>query len=451
MTTLYTTRESPQQNEIGLLYSSDGGRTFSGPTTIWPTGWPFNSAPVAFSDGQLFIPFIRTDNVLTKHYASIQFATSNDGGATISKPQEIARWQLWPDEQRRMHSGYTAMDGDPVPQYAVDPSGSFKDRLYLVWSDQRLPQSHIMFSYSTNRGATWSAPAILASDRPVRGSQYQTSIAVNKDGVVLVSWYDRRNAKDNLGWQMRAATSLDGGETFSQSIAVSPNVANPSATALDIRDCCGGTSDQEHSLESMNFSVDPFFVSGGHTSGMAVDSDGTFFPTWLDNHTGIYQLWTAPVSVQGSTLKNGSSDLTDLQDVSKSVNLDLAKPQFDRSTGTLSVVAQLRNTSKDAIVGPLKVRVIDLKSGLGVPQISNSDNGQYGTGAIWDFSSLIPGGKLNSLAHSEPKTLTFHLSGLRSLGQGRDFNPELFLMDSRVYGKVQPAKTAEPKAATTSQ
>ena len=95
-------------------------------------------------------------------------------------------------------------------------------------------------------------------------------------------------------------------------------------------------------------------------------------------------------------------------------------PAFDRATGTLSMTAQLKNISKDIVEGPTEVRVLTLESEIGVPEITNADNGESGTGAVWDFSSQLLKGRLSSMALSTPKALTFRMSDLYPLGQGRD-------------------------------
>src|SRR5262249_34942421 len=141
----------------------------------------------------------------------------------------------------------------------------------------------------------------------------------NKDGVVLVTWLDRRESGDNLGWRVRAAASLDGGETFSASVPVasSPN-AYPPSTPWDV----GVSAYSSQSLVTISASIDQFYVAGGPTSGMAVDANGTFFPTWVDNRTGVPQLWTAPITVAGAAVKNGVAELGGLDNVSEHLKIE---------------------------------------------------------------------------------------------------------------------------------
>src|SRR5262249_56844730 len=58
-------------------------------------------------------------------------------------------------------------------------------------------------------------------DQLVNGPDNMTpTVAVNKDGVVCVNWYDRREFNDDLGWNIRLRCSLDGGDTWSPSTKV---------------------------------------------------------------------------------------------------------------------------------------------------------------------------------------------------------------------------------------
>jgi hypothetical protein len=206
-----------------------------------------------------------------------------------------------------------------------------------------------------------------------------------------------------------------------------------------------GSSDQDHSLVTIGVGLDPFYVSAGHTSGLAVDADGSFHPTWIDNHSGVPQIWTSSLRVEGKPSKNGAPYLAALEDVSKSVTVEFSKPQFDHATGKLTLSAQLLNTSKDTLEAPFKARVLTLESELGVAQIANADNGLNGTGAIWDFGSSLNGGKLASLKRSRPKTLVFHITDLRPVSQGKDFTSGVVSLNVRMFAKIHKAKKGKQK------
>ncbi|PWB78871.1 MAG: hypothetical protein C3F15_00665 [Holophagae bacterium] len=444
---------------LKLFRSLDGGATFLGPVSAqYPIGTEIAGVGTAavLSDGTFVVMFGLTKKDRQQNLeqeptvgpnGELYVISSKDGGETFGAASKITDWKF--DRQRS--------EGGMLGQLAADPgSEEFKDRLYAVYPAIVDDRIQIQFSFSADKGKTWSKPVVVNDDRsPEKGGEgpdhLLPSVAINADGVVLVTWYDRREAGDNLGWRLRAAASLDGGETFSASVPVTGVVNSyPQTIAWDLRG--GAMNDATTSLVTLGVYLDPFFVSGGHTSGLAVDADGSFHPTWTDNRTGIAQLWTAPIRVGGTVAKHGAADLAALDDISKSVTLKLGEVRFDRAAGTLSMAARLKNISGDTVEGPAKVRVITLESAVGVAEITNADNGERGTGAVWDFSSQLPEGGLPSMQLSAPKQLTFQLTDLRGLRPGKKFEAGVLTLDTRVLGKLlknEAPKTGEEKAPTT--
>jgi len=81
-----------------------------------------------------------------------------------------------------------------------------------------------MLSRSEDKGAHWSEPLPL-SEQPPEGAGYHAflpAVAVNKAGVVAVSWCDTRE-RDRIGkpaWDVRLRVSADGGQTWQPSVRV---------------------------------------------------------------------------------------------------------------------------------------------------------------------------------------------------------------------------------------
>jgi len=189
--------------------------------------------------------------------------------------------------------------------------------------------------------------------------------------------------------------------------------------------------------------VNNFFFSPGHTSGFVADAGGAFHPIWTDNRTGVSQLWTAAVSVQGDAIKNGARELADLDDVTKNVTMELSNTVFDRSKNVVTMKGRLRNTSKQTVLGPLKARVISLQSDVGAPAILDSANGMAGTGAIWDFSRSIKEDGLKPDETSTDQDLRFSLSDLRPLREGKRLRFGLVGFDVKILGHIQKSKTPD--------
>jgi hypothetical protein len=167
-----------------------------------------------------------------------------------------------------------------VSSLATDHSHSrFRGRMYAAWPDARIDRrTQVFFCYSDDGGHTWSPPAVVSENTGVlksgdRANNFMPVIAVNKMGVVGVCWYDRRDNPDNLGYWIRFSASLDGGQTWLPSARLSthPNLSDDK----DAR------------------------PNGGDTAGLAADDDGVFHPVWIDNRTGVHQMWTTTVTVIG--------------------------------------------------------------------------------------------------------------------------------------------------------
>jgi hypothetical protein len=199
--------------------------------------------------------------------AVLNVFVSYDGGKTLGLAGKIGdTYYDWRVPQLSM------------PALAVDRSrGPFRDRLYAVWPDARYDhRTQILFSSSKDRGRTWSPPTVVGDDAKEHGANdrannFMPVVAVNRSGVVGVSWYDRRDNPDNLGYYVRFAASVDGGKTWLPSARVS--------TAAHV------TTDDPKK-------------NSGDTAGLAADADGLFHPVWIDNRTGIPQMWTTTVNVR---------------------------------------------------------------------------------------------------------------------------------------------------------
>jgi hypothetical protein len=122
---------------------------------------------------------------------------------------------------------------------------------------------------------------VILSEQPDDGDNaygaYMPALAVNKEGIVAVTWYDRRGLPTKpgstppfhaAGCNVRLRVSLDGGQSWQPSVRVNEQAIQ--STIWDLRD----------------------------TAGLAADAAGTFHPVWIDDRTGTRQVWTAVVRVE---------------------------------------------------------------------------------------------------------------------------------------------------------
>jgi hypothetical protein len=439
---------------IALWRSLDNGVTFEGPI-VRSRDKPFAFHPansVVLSDGTLVCLVAeldfqkRNDGYGGSQYrkadvqnGTLKVLTSSDGGESLTPAVKIS------DMYEDWREGSTGL-----PSLAADAgSSAFKDRLYAVWADGRYGPTQILLSYSTDKGKTWSGPKLVSDAKRTNGEgpdSFMPVVAVNSDGVAGVMWYDKRDIPGGLGYNVRFAASLDGGETWQPSVLVSqsPKTFENRGT-LPIR---AGVWRGAEGVLSLNVRRYEWFA-GGHTAGLTADANGIFHPFWVDNRTGLSQIWTAPVVVRGEVAKNGSFELSQLNDVSPSTMLELMDCNYEKANNIVSCSARLKNTSKETLPGPLKMRVITLTSDLGTPRILNADNGESGAGAVWEFGEEIDNGWLKPGENSHNKLFRFQILYPQEFWQGNQFKSTFILMDVRVLaqpqgtvttGQVTPAK-----------
>jgi hypothetical protein len=125
----------------------------------------------------------------------------------------------------------------PTRGIGADPSlawdwngGPHNGRVYVVWTQRPKDTADtiIMFQYSDDNGATWSAAVRLGGDHAV-GSRFFPAIAVDQStGQVAVSWYNSGQARGtpNGDTQIWATFSQDGGARFAPDFRVSMGTSN---------------------------------------------------------------------------------------------------------------------------------------------------------------------------------------------------------------------------------
>jgi hypothetical protein len=288
---------SPHATSDYIIYrSSDGGRSFTGPGRRAAFGsvqsTAIGNAVVSSSGTVVGVHAQVAGPSAVNQDASIHAAWSTDGGASIEGASRIDGYLAGGERK-----GAVAGNANSEPVLAIDASGGrFRDRLYVAWPDRRTGRSRILFSWSSDEGRTWAPPGVI-DDGPAgdRTDSFMPQVAVNRDGVVGVTWYDRRDRPDNLGWHVRFAASLDGGLTFGESVKVSEHGASfPPGTSRALRPM----PDRPTEWEQVEAGRNSFRFMGGDTAGLAADAAGLFHAVWVDNHTGVPQVWTAAVTVR---------------------------------------------------------------------------------------------------------------------------------------------------------
>ena len=395
---------------VGVFRSDDDGRTFTGPVDA-ASGkrvLGINTAKniVLLSDGTLALPYtdFEYDEAKAKnaHSSNIWIVTSADGAVTFSQPAKVGVQEINPDPKAPLFQFW--------PSLAVDTTGAFKDRLYMVWTDYRSGAYRLVFSYSSDRGKTWSSARPIVDDVPSWVSQYQPELAVNKDGVLAITWFDTRNASnhENKEYDEYFAASADGGETFTAPVRVSDQTSvrvgkgnmELQGSHFDLQLPSG----EEQSLVIF-LSGGSRWPAGGEYLQMAADDRGVFHPVWADARTGTFQIQTAAITVTkphsedkegaGKAEHSGAPPANVRSSLYKKVELVFDPISFEPSTGILDVPTRLKNLTSERIYGPITLEVLKFGSGMGgefkeyAPTILNAANHKEGAGATFDYSPAL--------------------------------------------------------------
>lgn len=415
-------KQSDRRQRTIVFRSSDLGRTFESvviPSLTEKSYSMGQSNGVVTSDGTFVTAYIELDDptsirVLTRSNArnanaSLRVVVSNTGGESFADSVVATR----------VH-GTVVPTGSTIPSMDIDrSSGKFRDRIYLVWADYRSGRGQVLLTHSSDKGKTWSRPSIVSDDWAwgsgrIGPDNILPAVAVNRDGVVGVSWYDRRDSVDNIGYKLRFSASVDGGESFLPSVAVSekPAVYNHGYTTSRSIVSGGNAASGDLSIQ-----IVPMIWSGD-TAGLAADANGFFHPLWVDNRNGTMQLWTASIRVDAKTSPNGDPYLDHLDDISPKCGIDILRSKTDWDTGVVTFEAYLVNTSKEDIFGPVKLLGLETESEFGRIVPLNPD-ATFASGTIWEMSDLLPNRRLKPGERSSAKLMQFRILNISKLDVSR--------------------------------
>jgi hypothetical protein len=241
-----TDRDSATQ--IMFAHSTDGGLTWSAPVAVSPRK-PRTSLDTTFGqsfplaaagpDGTLYV--VWHDGPMR----AIGFARSSDGGATFT----AARYPITgnPPHGSAKASGNevyhvlkNTFRAETYPTMAVDNSSSPRSGwIYLAWAAGVSP--NVYFVRSSDRGETWSSPAIIHSD--TTNDQWWPWLSVDRTtGDIAVMYSDSRDDPQNILVDQYVSYSSDGGATWHDrraTDAMSDFRANPFAQGVFAGDYSG--------------------------------------------------------------------------------------------------------------------------------------------------------------------------------------------------------------------
>jgi hypothetical protein len=157
---------------------------------------------------------------------------------------------------------------------AIDTTnGPHRGWIYIVTGQKDLAPAgtdpDIILYRSADDGLTWSPGIRVNQDALNNGkTQYFPNIHIDKFGAVNIIFYDdRTTTNDSTG--VFLARSLDGGTTW-----------------------------KEYEISDHHFEPAPIGGLGQGYQGDVIDltsNDSKILTVWMDNSTGVYQIWTVPI------------------------------------------------------------------------------------------------------------------------------------------------------------
>ncbi|HZY92091.1 MAG TPA: PEGA domain-containing protein [Thermoplasmata archaeon] len=214
----YVTYNDDVNSTLDLQNSTDGGRTWSPPVQLAPTGGsPLGTEVVVDPSGGVDVSWVDVGT------GAIYFVRSTDHGATFTTALEV--------ESALSGSSSPAPDSFrayTLPALGVDayPGNAYTGALFLVWqngSGGLAGNPKVSLAMSLDNGSTWSSPIQVNSD--TQPQDYQPSVAVGPDGTVYVDWYAVNHVSGH--YRLAGALSHNGGRSFDRQFNVSDSDSYP--------------------------------------------------------------------------------------------------------------------------------------------------------------------------------------------------------------------------------
>ncbi|MEI7897352.1 MAG: T9SS type A sorting domain-containing protein, partial [bacterium] len=200
----------------------------------------------------------------------VGFGASEDGGATWTVLENAFNMS----GISGVLPGKNNIRVNSLPVITVDTTtGPRKGWIYIVTCQKGLSPAgsdpDIVMYRSADRGHTWSSGIRVNQDPLNNGkTQFFPAVHVDKTGAIDIIFYDDRNTStDSAG--VFLARSQDGGDNW-----------------------------HEYEISDHNFMPKPIGGLGQGYQGDNIDITSTttkLWPVWMDNSSGIYQVWTVPI------------------------------------------------------------------------------------------------------------------------------------------------------------
>ncbi|MCU0342908.1 MAG: T9SS type A sorting domain-containing protein, partial [Ignavibacterium sp.] len=265
---------------IGFSYSNDGAQNWTPSAELSNLNRRRAGGEIAIGpNNEVYICWAEITSVSPFTEVNVGFASSSNGGSSWNINENAFPMNgivgIIPEKQSIRVNG--------LPRIAVDLSNtSTRGTIYIVTSQKNLSPAgsdpDIILRKSTDGGLNWSNGIRVNQDALSNGKyQFFPGITIDQFGGVNIIFYDDRNTtSDSSG--VFLARSTDAGNTWT-----------------------------EYEISDKNFM--PIAIGGLGQGYMGDNIDITsvgnkLFPVWMDNRTGIFQMWSVPIEIQSVGVEN---------------------------------------------------------------------------------------------------------------------------------------------------
>lgn len=271
-------------------FTTNGGASWSSFNQInsSPSGFISLGADIKInSDGSVYVCWAGTLTTSPQNEKFCGFSKSSNGGASWITNENI--YNMNGVKTSSLSPWNIRING--YPHIDIDRTGGPRNgNIYIVTGEKNLAPAgtdpDVVIHMSSDQGNTWSAGIRVNQDLINNGRvQYFPTIAVDDNGGVNVIYYDNRQI-----------------ESDSMDVYLS-------------RSTDGGISWNDYRINEHRFR--PKTVAGSGGAGNQGDNMGIVFANnklwalWMDDHTGVYQIWAAAVNLNTIGVRKISSEIPD--------------------------------------------------------------------------------------------------------------------------------------------
>jgi hypothetical protein len=274
---------------VFFSFSDNSGSNWSAPAQINAPNQRGQGAEITISaTGRVNVCWAAVTSTSPFTEDFVGFATSTNGGANWTVSENA--FDVNGIQGTFPQKGNIRVNG--LPKIDVDKSGGARNGwIYTVTTQRNLAPAgsdpDIILRRSTDNGQSWSAGIRVNRDPLNNGKvQFFPAIHVDDGGGVNILYYDDRT------------TTSDSANVFLS------------------RSTDGGTSWSDYRVGNRNFRPTPIGGLGQGYQGdnISMTSLGdSLWPVWMDNSSGIYQIWTCPIRISSLTDVRGEAAPTDFQ------------------------------------------------------------------------------------------------------------------------------------------